>query len=92
MRIITNMAICTQCGFTAGVFLSNGVPVCKRCRSTYLLGADLKPFEPRFADDPKRVFRASRYTPEVKCRRMLNRPYSKYRERRKSVSVGEVGR
>ena len=89
-RVITNVAICTGCGFSAGVVLEGGIPVCKHCGSSYLLGTDMRPFVPVFADNPARVFRASRYTPEVRCRRGKGGPWPKIRERRRGVVCREV--
>ena len=81
MKIITNKAICTQCGFDAGVILSNGIPVCKKCRSTYLIDANGKPFKPVFGG-PQTTYKASKYTPEMRCRRSGSGAWPKMKERR----------
>ena len=86
-KTITNAkdATCYNCGATAQITLEHGQTVCTRCGSINLRDPRGRAFEPTFG--PARTYRASRYTPELPCRRDNDRHWPQIRERR---SVGST--
>lgn len=81
-KTITNAkdATCYNCGATAHVRLEHGQTVCTACGSINLRDPRGHAFEPVFG--PVRTYRASRYTPELPCRRENDRLWPKAQERR----------
>lgn len=92
MRIIINKdeASCMFCGVDShAVLLENGSVVCSNCMSANLVshytgGA----FQAVFGD---KTYRVNQYCPDVKDRRLINRSYPIFKERRGLHGSLQVG-
>ena len=89
MKTIKNAkeASCLHCFFSSGAEIKNGRVVCGRCGSSNLIDSTGEIFQPVFIDDPAATYQASQYTPRLPDRRIMNRTWPKYKERRVGMFV-----